>query len=93
MTTTRRAYQLPGKICPRCRSTGPFLLDPAAKFTVAADGHLEFPPGEWGLDMDCDCPACGFAGTLEDFCQWVEVTGDERAAILRDFLRRWSCSN
>jgi hypothetical protein len=80
MTTTKQTNQLPGKVCPRCKSTGPFLLDPSDNFTVAADGHLEFPSGEWGLEMDCDCPACGFAARLEDFCEWVEVTSPEREA-------------
>jgi hypothetical protein len=89
MTTNKERYQLAGKRCPECESTGPFLLDPSANFTVAADGHLEFPPEEWGLDIDCDCPACGFAGTLEDFCEWVEVTGEERTATLRAFLKSW----
>ena len=87
MTTTKRTYQLPGKFCPICHSTDPFLLDPSHRFSVAADGHLEFPPGEWGLDIDCDCPACGFAARLEDFCEWVAVTGEERMAILRAFRK------
>ena len=87
MTTTKRAYRLPGKACPRCDSTGPFLLDPTAHFTVAADGTLEFPADEWGLDIDCDCPACGFAARLEDFCDWVEDTEAEREALFRDLLK------
>jgi hypothetical protein len=85
MTAPKQIFQLAGKACPRCESTGPFLLDPSAPFTVADDGHLEFPPGEWGLDIDCDCPACGFAARLEDFCEWVEVTGEERMAAVRGF--------
>ncbi len=87
MTTTKRTYQLSGKVCPRCNSTGPLLLDPSDDFSVAGDGSLEFPPGEWGLDIDCDCPACGFAARLEDFCEWVEVTGEKRATVVRDFLK------
>jgi hypothetical protein len=85
MTTTRRAYQLAGKVCPRCESKGPFLLDPSENFTLGDDGLLEFPGDEWGLDIDCDCPACGFAARLEDFCEWVEVTGDERKAAIDGF--------
>ena len=86
MTTKRQAYQLPGKVCSNCKSTGPFLLDPSDKFTIAANGHLEFPPDEWGLDIACDCPTCGFAARLEDFCVWVNVTGEEREATIRAFL-------
>jgi hypothetical protein len=89
MTTTKRTYQLPGKLCPICHSTGPFLLDPSDRFTVAADGHLEFPAGVWGLDYDCGCAACGFAGVLEDFIEWVEVTSEERTAFLGEFLKSW----
>src|SRR5436309_788034 len=77
MTATKQSYQLPGKLCPLCESTGPLLLDPSDNFTVEADGHLEFPPGEWGLDIDCECAVCGFAARLEDFIIWVEVTGEE----------------
>ncbi|RUL88018.1 acylphosphatase [Tautonia sociabilis] len=84
--STKQTYRLAGKLCPRCHSAGPFLLDPSDDFIVVADGSLEFPPGEWGLDIDCDCAACGFAGRLEDFCEWVEVTGEERATVLRVFL-------
>jgi hypothetical protein len=87
MTATKRTYQLSGKVCPRCNSMGPLLLDPSDDFSVAGDGSLEFPPGEWGLDIDCDCPACGFAARLEDFCEWVEVTGEKRATVVRDFLK------
>ena len=74
MVTTKQAYQLLGKVCPHCGSTGPFLLDPSDDFTVTADGTLEFLPDEWGLDIDCDCPGCGFAARLGDFCEWVEST-------------------
>jgi hypothetical protein len=42
MTTNKERYQLAGKRCPECQSTGPFLLDPSENFTVADDGHLEF---------------------------------------------------
>src|SRR2546423_1706617 len=87
MTATKRTYQLSGKVCPRCNSTGPFLLDPSDNFTVDAEGRIEFPRGEWGLDIDCDCPACEFGGRLEDFCEWVEVTGEERATVVRDLLK------
>lgn len=85
----RQLYRLQGKVCPQCESTGPFLLDPAQNFTVCDDGSLEFPPGEWGLDIDCDCPARGFAAILEDFCVWVELTGDELAEFVEDFRRRF----
>jgi hypothetical protein len=84
---TKQLFNLIGKSCPGCKGTGPFLLDPADEFTVLDDGSLELPPGAWGLDIECDCPACGFGGRLEDFCGWVEVTGDERTAILEGFLR------
>ena len=87
MTTTKQTYQLAGKRCPECESTSPFLLDPFDNFTLGGDGEIRFPPREWGLDIDCDCPACGFAGRLGDFCEWVEVTGEEREAIVRDFLK------
>lgn len=89
MKHNKERYQLAGKRCPECQSTGPFLLDSSENFTVTDEGYLEFPPKEWGLDIDCDCPACGFAGRLEDFCEWVEVTGEERVAMLRDFLKSW----
>jgi hypothetical protein len=85
----KQAYQLPKKFCPNCNSTGPFLLDPSDEFTIVADGHLEFPPDVWGLDYSCDCAACGFAGELGDFIEWVEVTGKRRAALLREFLKQW----
>jgi hypothetical protein len=71
---TKQPYQLAGTTCSRCQSEGPFLLDPADDFSVRDDGTLEFPEGVWGLDIDCDCPACGFRGRLEDFFVWVEVT-------------------
>jgi hypothetical protein len=83
MTTSKRAYQLAERKCPWCGSTGPFLLDPSDDFTVSDDGQITFPPGEWGLDIDCDCPACGFAARLGDFCEWVEVTGEERMKAVR----------
>ena len=89
MTTTKQTYQLQEKQCPQCGSTGPFLLDPSDNFTVSDDGQIAVPPGEWSLDLDCDCPSCGFGGYLEDFCERVEVTGEERLAILRDFLKSW----
>ena len=89
MATLKRSYQLPGKSCPNCNSTGPFLLDPSDEFTIAADGHLEFPPDVWGLDYACDCAACGFTGVLEDFIEWVAVTGERRTALLKLFLKSW----
>jgi hypothetical protein len=86
-TVRKKYYDLPRTTCPRCSSTGPFLLDPSANFDITPDGRLEFPPGEWGLDIECDCPACGLAARLEDFCEWFEVTGEERATALREFLK------
>jgi hypothetical protein len=88
MTTTKQPYQLLGKVCPRCESTGPFLLDPSDKFTVTADGTLEFPSDEWGLDIDCECPTCGFATRLEEFCEWVEVTGSERMDTIAEWIQQ-----
>ena len=89
MIMQKQAYNVAAKRCPQCESDGPFLLDPSDNFKLGDDGLLEFPPDEWGLDIDCDCPSCGFAGRLEDFCEWIEVTGEERMAILRDFLKSW----
>src|SRR5262249_42086273 len=80
-------YNLAERFCPDCMSTGPFLLDPEDEFTVLNDGSIEFPPGAWGLDIECDCAACGFGGRVEDFCEWVRVTGDEHPAIIRGFFR------
>jgi hypothetical protein len=70
----KQSYQLPGRRCSWCESTGPFLLDPSEDFSIDQDGEIRFPSGEWGLDIDCDCAACGFAGRLGDFCEWVAVT-------------------
>jgi len=67
----QRPYQLNDATCPRCKSTGPFLLDSEDDFEYR-DGDLAFPPGEWGID--CDCPACDFGGRFEDFLEWVEAT-------------------
>jgi hypothetical protein len=83
MTTNKRTYRLAGTRCAVCESTGPFLLDPFDDFTVSDDGQITFPPEEWGLDLDCDCPACGFAARLGDFYKWVEVTGEERMEAVR----------
>ncbi len=71
-------YHLDGKRCPRCNNAGPFLLEVTGKVTVRQDGTLDIADGEWGLDIDCDCPKCGFAARLEDFCEWVELTGQKR---------------
>ena len=86
MTTTKQSYQLAGKRCPKCVSTGPFLLDPSDDFTIV-DDDIRFPLGEWGLDIDCDCPACGFAGRLGDFCEWLELTGEERWEALENLRK------
>lgn len=67
-------YQLSEYSCLNCNSKGPLLLDPSDPFTVQADGTVTFPEGEWGLDIECKCPACGFGGRLGDFCEWVDVT-------------------
>jgi hypothetical protein len=74
-----RCYQIEGTRCERCESEGPFLLDPDEEFAVEEDGTIHFPPGEWGLDIDCQCPACGFSARLGDFYEWVEVTGKDRS--------------
>jgi hypothetical protein len=89
MTDSRRAYQLAGTRCPECGCTGSFLLDRSDSFTVSGDGEITFPPGEWGLDIDCDCPACGFAARLGDFYEWVEVTGEERMEAVRASRKAW----
>jgi Zn ribbon nucleic-acid-binding protein len=86
MTTTKQSYQLAGRRCPRCESTGPLLLDPSDNFTIV-DEEIRFPPGAWGLDIDCECPACGFAGELGNFVEWSEVTGEERKEMLENLRR------
>jgi hypothetical protein len=70
----RRPYTITGTRCERCGSEGPFLLDPGEGFVVEPGGTICFPEGEWGLDIDCECPACGFSARLGDFYEWVEVT-------------------
>jgi hypothetical protein len=85
--TDKQSYEIPGKHCPECESPGPFLLDPFDKFTVAETGEVRFPPEDWGLDIDCDCPACGLRGRLEDFIEWVEVKDEERPDFTGVFLR------
>ena len=72
---TTRCYKIVGTRCERCGSEGPLLLDPEDGFVVEGDGTIHFPEGEWGLDIDCQCPACGFDARLGDFYEWVEVTG------------------
>ena len=72
-------YKINGTRCERCGSEGPFLLDPEDNFTYdATTREISFPDGEWGLDISCDCPGCGFGARLGDFYEWVEVTGEER---------------
>jgi len=79
---TKQAYQLDGKLCPNCQSSGPLLLNPSDDFSVNEDGSLKFPDGVWGLDIGCECSCCGFSARMEDFCIWVEVTGERRAQIV-----------
>jgi hypothetical protein len=77
-------YHLDGKRCPRCNNVGPFLLEVTETVTVRQDGTLDIVDDAWGLDIDCACPKCGFAGRLEAFCEWVEVTGQERERAIEE---------
>jgi hypothetical protein len=82
-------YNITGTRCVRCNSEGPFLLDPDDKFAFREDRTICFPPGDWGLDIGCECPACGFAGELGDFYEWVEVVGEEYEELVKDFRGRF----
>jgi hypothetical protein len=82
-------YNITGARCGRCKSEGPFLLDPDDTFAVREDGTIDFPEGDWGLDLGCKCPRCGFAGELGDFSEWVEVVGEEREELVKDFRERF----
>lgn len=73
----RRPYEINGTRCERCGSEGPFLLNPEDEFTVDEAGEIRFPEGAWGLDIDCDCPGCGFSARLGDFYEWVQVPPHE----------------
>src|SRR5438445_10475446 len=81
MTIKKQSYQLPGKVCPYCDGTGPFLLESFDDFTVANDEVPQFPPAHWGVDLYCECAACGFIKRLELFYTWVDLTLEERMAI------------
>ncbi len=81
MTIKQQSYQLPGKVCPFCDGTGPFLLESFDDFTVANDEVPQFPPAHWGVDLYCECAACGFIKPLELFYTWVDLTLEERMAI------------
>ena len=74
----KQAYMITGTRCERCGSEGPFLLDPEDDFAFREDGTIYFPEDQWGLNIDCKCPACGFFGDLGCFYEWVEVRGEER---------------
>ena len=39
---------------------GHILPNPSGVFTIAEEGAIRFPPGVWGLDIDCECPTRGF---------------------------------
>jgi hypothetical protein len=83
----KQPYHLKDYTCPKCQSKGPFLLDTDDAFTYCDDGTLRFPEGAWGLEIGCDCSACGFVGDLESFVEWVEVIGEEREACIREIRR------
>lgn len=79
---TTQLHRIAGTRCERCGCNEKVLLDPDDRFTVTEDGQITFPPGDWGLDIDCECPACGFAADLGTFYEWVEVTDEHRELML-----------
>ena len=76
-------YKINGTRCDRCGNEGPVVLDPDAEFVVKQGGTIDFPEGEWGLDIGCGCPACGFSARLGDFYEWVEVSRRDRSISRR----------
>src|SRR5262245_12723292 len=85
----QQPYNITGTRCVRCNSEGPFLLDPDDKFAFREDRTIYFTPGYCGLDISCECSACGFAGELGDFYEWVDVVGEEHDECVKDFRERF----
>lgn len=60
---------LQGFECPSCHSEEPFRIRITASAVVYDSGIDDIESTEWDNSSYCECPACRFCGTAEDFQQ------------------------
>ena len=58
---------LEGKMCPRCKSQGPFRIAATALFTVEDDGTEDYEDVEWNDRSYFECKNCHCFGMAWDF--------------------------
>ncbi|MDD3575456.1 MAG: hypothetical protein PHT38_01060 [Halothiobacillus sp.] len=72
--------------CPKCGSTGPYMISCECVAEVDDNGIIETRGSEWTSDSSCTCKKCGHDAKVRDFYIYDEETEDEDPSLKKNRL-------